>query len=162
MSESEIGTLAGKLFSDAAGHFITVAEDSADAVKFSAQGGGFLRTMPREGFFKVFTPSQLPPFKAAKFGADWLPENFPLEGFTNGQRWNGWAMPYFTKETGLRLMAEMPGLKFDEEANAFTSEDENLDDEESLVTFPAETLDVDRVAVTVYAIGAGSWCWDRG
>ena len=40
-----------------------------------------------------------------KFTGDWLESDYP--GFTNGRRWNGWAMPLVTRETLDALIAIM-------------------------------------------------------
>ena len=109
--------------------------------------------------------------KKTLFTMDAYPEHLSFEGFTFGERWNGWACPYFTKEQGLKLIdaqnelvnycvkSGVPffTLKFDEEKDAFIigyfdsidDEDAQFEDYEAVV----------REGVKLYAIGAYSWCW---
>lgn len=150
-----------KLFADANGYRITVHEVTEATVKFAPQGGGFQHEMKREAFEATFKEISIPPYKAAKFTADWFPENFKVEGYTNGLKWDGWEIPYFTKQEGLKLLEHLPSLKYDKSADAFinTLEDAGPDDLPTL--FPAEILlEVSGKEVKVYGIGASSWCWD--
>ena len=96
----------------------------------------------------------------------------PVEGQTYGQRWNGWACPYFTKQQGMAVVAawnkecgtfsgvsddmtereERPCARFDEETNMF-----RFYDGDSLNDFKAETIN----GVEVWGIGAFGWTWEE-
>lgn len=78
-----------------------------------------------------------------------------------GQEWNGWAVPYFTKEQADRLIATIdlidPGaeMRYDAERDAyiFTGDPEVMDPEPEVF----EGFEVQ--GHKVYSIGGMSWCW---
>lgn len=82
-----------------------------------------------------------------------------VPAYSNGRRWNGWAMPYFTIESGKSLLGFMPDLRYDSQRDAFISKAYDDDQAEEEV-FPAETLVIDGRPIQTYAIGAGFWCWE--
>mgnify|MGYP001627354913 CR=1 FL=1 len=149
----------GQLFADAAGCLVETTDPTADPVEFSPQGGGFVYRMARERFRDTYKPAVTPAIRKARFTADWLPADVSVEGFISGMRWNGWGMPMFTLEEAQRLIPYMPGLEHDASTDSFVMKSENDEPGEHEV-FAAETITVDGQAVKVYAIGAGSWCWD--
>lgn len=124
-------------------------------VHFSLQGGGFVKTMDETEFFRKFSKAELPPFLPATFSCDGF--DIEVEGYTNQQRWNGWAMPYFPLASGQALMKELADLRFDEVQDAFVYSPEGSDVE----TFPSTIIRVLGRDLKVYPIGAGSWCWDH-
>jgi hypothetical protein len=71
-----------------------------------------------------------------------------------GQYWNGWEMPYFTRDVAERILKDGP--------------DETPEDEGGYAgyTFPLEDakdiVDLENPikVLTVWGIGAGGWCWD--
>lgn len=147
-----------RLLADEAGHLVEVLGTStADTVEFSAQGGGFVHKASRDEFEKRFKPAALPAFSLQAVSAEWLPDDLKLPAYTNGQRWNGWAMPYFPAEAAHALLEHMPDLRYDAAQDAFVSK--SYDDETENDVFPAQELVVEGATVKVYAIGAGSWCW---
>lgn len=78
-------------------------------------------------------------------------------GFHTGRRWNGWAMPLFTKETADKIIAWISEwdeykARYDEEKDAYVVQ--YADDEPDV--FAAEVVDRKKL----YPIGAGSWVWD--
>lgn len=160
MQTSERNTEARelKLFADETGRLVEVLwTSSAETVEFSAQGGGFVQSAPRAEFERHFKPASMPGFSLGAVSAEWLPEDLKVPAYTNGQRWNGWAMPHFPAAAAHGLLAHMPGLRYDSGRDAFVSK--SYDDEVEDEAFAAETLVIDGQAVKTYAIGAGSWCW---
>ncbi len=161
MEQQTSSAASTQLFQDRDGHLVQVIEQNPDTVQFCAQGGGFVFQGPRAAFERDFTPAPLPGFRAARFTADWLDEGTTLVGFTDGLRWNGWAMPYFSREVGLRLCSLLPSLTFDAERNAFVSVCEDYPEDEQEEAFAVRTVEVDGKQLELYAIGAGSWTWDE-
>ncbi len=95
----------------------------------------------------------------------------PYEGFTRGESWNGWAVPYFEREAALRIaedygrVAKEQGgdmadarARYDDEAEAFLFYDPIYDDE---VAYEAFTISVDGEEVTVYPVGTREWTWEE-
>lgn len=147
-----------RLFSDHAGNLVEVLEHTEPLnVRFSAQGGGLVRTAPLTDFERMFRPAALPAFTRKAVSAEWLPDDLRLPAYTDGQRWNGWAMPYFELAVAQQLLEHLPNLRYDSERDAFVSEP--YDDEGDVEIFAAEVLWVSGRPVRAYAIGAGSWCW---
>lgn len=147
-----------RLFTDEVGRLVEVLWTSTDDnVEFSAQGGGFVQKAPRAEFEKRFKPAVLPAFSLRVVSAEWLPDALKLPAYTNGQRWNGWAMPYFPVEAAHALLEHMPDLRYDDTRDAFVSK--SYDDEAEDEVYPAQVLVVRGETLKVYAIGAGSWCW---
>lgn len=95
-------------------------------------------------------------------------------GYTYGRTWNGWACPYFTHATALRLTEtwnqaarEVSGppwraprlhAAYDADTDTFVFADEDADSRE---TCAGEIHQVDGQAITLYPIGNGAWCWDE-
>ncbi len=147
-----------RLFTDEAGRLVERLWTSTDdTVEFSAQGGGFVHKISRTEFEKRFKPATLPSFSLHAVSAEWLPDDLKLPAYTNGQRWIGWAMPFFPAEAAHALLEHMPDLRYDTARDAFVSK--AYDDESEDDVFPAQMLVVEGATVKVYAVGAGSWCW---
>ena len=91
-------------------------------------------------------------------------EYFPA--YTTGASWNGWAMPYFTKEIAdTRLCRERKDTDDERESiHMMYLPDQDaykcLDDEEGDV-FPGVDCLVDGEIMHLYPIGAGCWVWDE-
>ena len=135
-----------------------LSEENGEVV-FFPKGGGFQHRVPADQFHANHTLQTDPPaFTAYLFGADWM-EGTLVVGFSQeDMRWNGWAMPFFTKTSADLLCGVMSGLTYNEANDSYdmASEDEELDQ------FGSEVIDVPGIGrVKVYAIGAGYWCWDR-
>lgn len=83
-------------------------------------------------------------------------------GYTRGERWNGFACPYFTKEVGQQIAkdgsTEDYYLIFDEKKDRFVYHDCDCDQLEYEV-FEGEDIIVDGENIHVYPIGAFSWIW---
>jgi hypothetical protein len=148
-----------QLFADAAGCLVETTDPNADPVEFSPQGGGFVYLMKQDRFRETFKAAKTPAIQRARFTADWLPADMSVEGFTDGMRWNGWGMPMFPLEEAQRLIPHTSGLRYDAAIDAFIMNDPDNDPETGEV-YSGKTITVDGKAIKVYAIGAGSWCWD--
>jgi len=144
-----------RLFADDSGRLFQIVEET---VEFAPQGGGPIQKIPRAEFERRFKPANLPAFSLVEIGAEWLPDDMKVPAYSNGRRWNGWAMPSFTLEAGQSLLKYMPDLSYDSARDAFISKDADDAQSEEEV-FAAETLIIDGSPVKTYAIGAGSWCW---
>lgn len=80
------------------------------------------------------------------------------EAYCDNQRWNGWAMPWFTLESARALMNDIPEVKYDEKLDRFTCQFDSRDD---IDEFTPVTITVDGQPLKVYGIGAGFWVWDE-
>lgn len=153
------------LYTNDAGHIVEIVPDSSlppgvppQRISFAAQGGGFVQSLPADEFERHFRPTALPGFSLTAVSGEWMPEGESLPAYSNGQRWNGWAMPYFTKETALGMLKDNPNVRFDEQQDAFVIT--AFDDEAEDTVCPATLITVDDQQIKTYAIGAGEWCWD--
>lgn len=136
-----------------------MSTSSPDRVTLTHQGGGFVLEMPLDEFRSRFKPAATPGFVRRTVSADWLPGNMKLLAYANGLRWNGWAMPFFPLEEARRLLDHMPRLQYLEESDTFVFQGAE-EFEEADEVFVAKSLDINGKSIKVYAIGAGSWCWD--
>src|SRR5690606_22792119 len=102
----------------------------------------------------------LEPFRRGRF--EIADVQGPYDGFSRGETWNGWAVPYFEREAALRIaedygrVAEEQGgdmadaqAHYDGEADAFVFYDPINDDE---MAYKAATIEVDGEEVAVYPI----------
>lgn len=145
-------------------HVRFVVESVTDeGVRCYPDGGGFQYLISRHEFESDFIPYE-PPKRARRglFTGDWLEEGVAFEGWTFGERWNGWACPYFE----LPVVAEMlrrggMGVHFDPVHRTYYAEC----DRECNPDYPGDAVmtihDDEGREVKVVALGAGSWCWDE-
>jgi hypothetical protein len=91
----------------------------------------------------------------------------PFEGYhLPGNRWNGWAVPYFTEEQARVVMEtfnritepEFSQLSYDEAEDCYREHDEAYDDP---ADYPARQIWVDGEQVKVYSIGGACWVWSE-
>lgn len=155
----------GKLYVNRAGTLVIEVQARPNgSVTFFPDGGGFLRTMDESDFEQEFTetsyPSVLYPFK---FTGDWLESDYP--GYTNGRRWNGWAMPLVTRETLDALIAIMgpanaemgdEGYRFRWDGNVMQVYDPQEEAEFAIHPTVEATTEGEK---TLYDIALG-WCWE--
>ena len=91
----------------------------------------------------------------------------PLEGWTEGKLWNGWATPYFTADTALHIVNSYnsrPDKAVDEKAwyepstdtFYFASSDFPNEPEE----YHASEHVIEGQLKKLYAIGAWYWVWE--
>ncbi len=83
-----------------------------------------------------------------------------LRGYSQGDRWNGWACPYFEFENAkkiLELVTEGGGYwEYDKATDIFRALPHMADFEES---WKGLDIDVNGETKHVYAIGAYFWTW---
>lgn len=87
-------------------------------------------------------------------------------------RWNGWAMPYFTKEEADKIAKDMNDnggiVKYDEKNKMYKViieqyiDEDNPEQDESEYTeiFKAELITIDGKEMELYPFGAGYYTWD--
>jgi len=98
---------------------------------------------------------------------DWDSPLLRFAGYTRGQYWNGWACPYFPKETADAVIASMntlgedenPRIRYDPAQDAYVSEDPHFPGEPTI--WAGEDLETTEGKKRVYAIGAFSLIWDE-
>jgi hypothetical protein len=87
---------------------IKVLEQDEDTIQFIPSGGGFVKRMRKDIFENNFTVLEKRTFKACYVTADFLEtssgkfEYIPC--YSNGQRWNGWAIPFLEEKELLTLI----------------------------------------------------------
>ena len=135
--------------------------DDAGRLLAHPLGGGFQLTVPKqdEPRFHVVADWE-------KGAALFRRGRFPLadgetafDGWSNGELWNGWAMPRF--EFGVcGVILKSIGDKrarFDGKRDAFVTVSNG---EEEL--WPVELVTIsDGTRIKVYPVGAGSWTWEE-
>lgn len=97
-------------------------------------------------------------FELMAITADWLPDDAKFEAYTNGLRWNGWVMPFFSEKAAHSLLPYMPELRYDGDRDAFIAKANSPGDDDEV--FVAATLQLGSEVIKTYPIGAGCWCWE--
>lgn len=87
----------------------------------------------------------------------------PIEGWTDGTRWNGWATPRFEFSQAQRLVDEYnrhspESAWYDPERDRFCF---LLDGYEEPDCYEAAAIEVEGESIKVYAIGAWAWVWEE-
>lgn len=85
-----------------------------------------------------------------------------VPGYWHGQRWNGWACPFFGIEAAKQIVAApcWNGKgEYDEAAGVFRTPYEDGGDE--MDEWPAQEITVDGQLVKVWAIGHSCWTWEQ-
>ncbi len=144
--------LGGKYPADA----MTVHGDSAAPL-----GGGFMRKIKDPRRWRKVTPDEMQTGSALRpgvFYGDWAEAKYP--GLHSGQRWNGWAQPYFTREVAQRVIDDINNSRtmasnaedavYDAAKDAFLVDD----GEGNIETFSGEDISGQHL----YDFGGG-WCW---
>jgi hypothetical protein len=87
----------------------------------------------------------------------------PYPGYTDGERWNGWATPCFEYGVALQIVEDWKiGASPASEARYDASNDEfcfRSDPEDDWECFPAITRKVEGQERKLYPIGAFAWIW---
>lgn len=125
-------------------------------------GGGFvleLASLLGWHEFRVVTEEEqrrvAKTYQLVRFSIDDGPK---IEGWTNLSRWNGWAMPMFSRENAIKALEAYatPGeWRYDEERKSFFVKDGDNEEEEWTLLG-----DAPKDLGEVYGLGAGSWTWD--
>ena len=82
-----------------------------------------------------------------------------FDGWSNGEVWNGWAMPRFGFAVCREILKSFADeqARFDEKGDAFVTVSDG--EEES---WPGEQITIsDGSRIKVYPLGAGSWIWEE-
>ena len=149
-----------KLYRSRDGMVVQARSEAGDRVSFWEQGGHYEMCISRASFescFDVHMPNE--ELEAAVFRGSWLSCSEGFKGYCSEVRWNGWAMPHFELDEGLRLMSLMEGqIVFDARGDKFIDMPGGLDEQR---VYPARSWTVKGRDVKLYGIGAGMWCWDR-
>lgn len=149
-----------KLYADAAGNKVEIVSIESQKVTFFPQGGGFQRSLSRAEFeaaFKEFDHTALE-YQPVEVTIEGFDEGFSLPAYSNGMLWNGWVMPYFTREAAMAIAQQIDTISYDRERDVFVEDDGYP--EEGELTITATTIRVGNEDVEVFAIGSGSWCWE--
>jgi hypothetical protein len=136
-------------------------ENLDGSVNVWPQGGGFEKNYSAETFAGLFTAVEIePPFRKIAVSAEFINDGkVEIPCYSNGLRWNGWAMPYFDMISALEVVKLMPHLTYDEANDMFVwkPNDGVADDTEE---YRGCAICVEGKVLTVYPIGSGSWCWE--
>jgi hypothetical protein len=155
----------GKHYPDGAVERVIRDTDEDGLVYFYPFGGGFTYKVPSSEFFERFRHYD-PVLDAIRWHAvrvtgDWVeatesgPDSYAA--YSTLEPWNGWAVPYFPLDEAIKIAAMAPELEYDKDNDLFILTSEDEDEPER---FTATTITCDGKDITVYGIGAGSWCWE--
>jgi len=91
------------------------------------------------------------------------PAGESLAGYTTGAVWNGWAQPHLPLEAAKRLLELCPdwGMTYDAVRDAFILPPHDTADSDESEIYESMNIKVGGEIVSVYAIGAGFWCWEE-
>ena len=99
----------------------------------------------------------------AKFRIDSLPD-LVFDGFSDGDHWNGWACPYFSRQEAERVLKASTAIgfqwTFDEQQNAFSVRNINDPEDAEPESFEGIQMDINGKTQTLYGVGAYSWIWE--
>lgn len=85
----------------------------------------------------------------------------PFAGYTKGEDWNGWEVPYFTREVGLEIVSAWRKGNPGHAAIYAPTADAFLFEVTDAVNQTDEYAGMDTDAGHLYAIGERYWCWER-
>lgn len=153
----------GKVFKHkASGDLYEVQGVDGGYVQIVSTGGGFLKKVLASEFFgdcEEYTGDIVEP-RPAWVGADWMEACYPC--WAREKRWNGWAVPYFTREQIEEMLAakfidgnDDFSIKFDEARGAYV-----LNDEDGEHVFEAVEVVQYGQIVKVFCFDYG-WCWSH-
>jgi hypothetical protein len=128
------------------------------------KGGGVQFTVPPEDvprFSVVSEMEKTPVYRKTRFCLEGLDDK-SFEGWTCGESWNGWEMPYFELKTAQSVLDALGATStFQDDKKALKA---NLDPSDPIeeVEWEAELLEMpDGGVVEAYPIGAGSLIWEE-
>lgn len=135
---------------------------TADEVQCYKMGGGFVIRIPTSELhhYDIVDESRFD-------NLSWRPAffevaDFRYAGFTDGDAWNGWATPVFTKQVAIQIAKDLDSpderLAYDESLDAFTSITPDSEKPYLIEGFP---IVVGAETFRVYGLGSGSWCWEE-
>ena len=124
------------------------------------KGGGAEFRIPASDITKfsaVTEGEQTPIYRRSNFALEGVEETF--SGWSNGELWNGWAMPKFAFDEAQRIIAalNLADGRFDAPSDAFIT---TMSDDHEV--WPAEVIELpDGGSLKAYGVGAGSWIWEE-
>lgn len=144
---------------------VEVISVSDAVVEYCSLGGGWIRKSSLTEFMTAFRfvpeeEKKQAPYKAGLFVID---DYFdpPLEGYTLGYRWNGWATPVFEKSQVFRMREVFNDITYDADTDTFTCDHgETVDDDCRYEQASGFDIYVNGEVKHVYGLGNGGWCWD--
>lgn len=133
-------------------------------VEVCPRGGGFVMTVPHASLGRRIDPDVVKLERQFVTMDYW--ENTKVEAYVDlNDRWNGWMIPWFTKENAYRVIEIL-------EHDGFSDTGEIYFDRDGTVVWTMESADgewdyappVRRQTEdgwqTLYSIGGMSWCWE--
>lgn len=136
-----------------------VFETSDIDIEFYPQGGGPSYRMKLSEFLATaafYTPPDVA--KRIRVGFDEMADDEYIDAYSFGQRWNGWAYPYFTREQLDKVLAVNDELRFEDDKviqpTQYEGEPDDVWEKETIKTVDGEK--------EVWPVGAGFWCWNVG
>lgn len=137
----------------------------SDKVYAYSRGGGAVTVIPFETIDDHY--ELVPPNTPTTFRRSWfyIHEGTPVMGYTDDQRWNGWAKPHFESEEAnqvLRLYGNSLTWRYDggRDEYVYHLESTDLDADTTDHVSPGHGILVDGQPKHVYAIGDG-WAWEE-
>ncbi len=145
------------------GEFFELRDVDGDVVTFIRQGGGFVCRMKASVFFNENEACEIPSVMRRGFASIDGIEAIYMAYMTDA-RWNGWAMPWFTKDQAIEICTMMQGfdgsMVFDETEDCVIYIDNSCDEEERTQKFVGQDLETVDGPHHLYPIGDG-WCWSE-
>lgn len=93
-------------------------------------------------------------------------DGFKVEGYVNGERWNGFEVPLFTFESAKRIIEHLqtdPAVAYAKVVKGWRGpafEIKYVDDDDA-TKYDASEAYLDATGQLLYGIGAYGWCWER-
>jgi hypothetical protein len=145
---------------------VEVVSRTAQEVVFFPAGGGSLYRMPAGQFDAthrevVSGEYDAPQAYAGVYDIDDMFGGLP--GYSFGHRWNGWARPYFPRDSCDRIVEVVgKGARYDEASDAYVLPyDDGSDQPTEFDSYLARTIRVGGQELKVWAIGNGCWTWQE-
>lgn len=155
----------GKLFRHKNGQFFELSEIEAGVARVFPQGGGFSYQIPVEKFYEDCTEvkaDQVYHLRPSKVEIDGWECSFDC--YLSEQRWNGWRIPYMTRDQVQKLMDYLDSLsdnaecKLEWDCGNVKGADANYPAEPFWIS-PTDSA-IEGQTVALYDMGMG-WVWDE-
>lgn len=103
-------------------------------------------------------------YKQAYFGIDSCPTL--VQGYTRGERWNGWQCPCFTKEVVDKYietedMRTAYKVVYNESKDTYILYDNYVEDDDEPLAYEGHDIEINGVTKHVYDLGSWAWVWDK-
>lgn len=139
------------------GRLIDVSIDPAHLYQFSPQGGGFVSRVSLLALLNDYEPcgaNRIERFGNLYLSAVQIDDGDAFECYLDNERWNGWRIPYFTRDQFLKAV---PGSVSSHEGKIMVK-----DPEGGVATYEPSTYHVNPGGrqVELYKCDMG-WIWDE-